>query len=398
MHDVCLVLENTYPKVTGGVSQWVHDLVEGLPEIDFAVAHLGAGGDAANAYRPPANVRSVDYLESDSQRGDAGADGLDGRLPEARVYHALSTGLASAVAERVAAERGGTFGLTEHGLAWQEARFGVFGACIKPPKGAGPPSQRGEEIARQAAQAERAARRAYARAEWVATVCGPNAGLQRSLGLSAESSHVIPNALRADEAPAVGEREPVGSAPLVGLVGRVVPIKDLGTFLRACRLVADELPAAEFRVIGPLDHDPAYADRCLELAADLDLEERLRFVGETDPAPWYRRLDVAVLTSRSEAQPLALIEAMAAGVPVVSTDVGGCAELVRGGPSAPAGLLTPVRAPELTARAILSVLGHPERRWRLSAAGLERARNAHDPERFLAAYRALYDISVSRRT
>ena len=117
MHDVCLVLENTYPKVTGGVSQWVHDLVGGLPEVDFAVAHLGAGGDAANAYRPPANVRSVDYLEADPQLGDA-PDGLDERLPDARVYHALSTGLASAVAQRAAEERGGTFGLTEHGLAW----------------------------------------------------------------------------------------------------------------------------------------------------------------------------------------------------------------------------------------------------------------------------------------
>lgn len=391
MHDVCLVLESTYPKVTGGVSQWVHDLVGGLPEVDFAVAHLGAGAGGADAYRPPANVGPVNYLESDPERGDA-ASSHDGRLPEARIYHALSTGLASAVAARAASETGGTFGLTEHGLAWREARFGISGC--KTPKGSAPAEVRRGDVAKDAAMLEAAARVAYADAAWVATVCGKNADLQRGLGLREHRSHVIPNALRADEAPTGRNRREATKAPLVGLVGRVVPIKDIATFLRSCRLVADAIPEAEFRVIGPLDHVPAYAERCLELAEDLDLGDRLRFTGETDPGRWYHRLDVAVLTSLSEAQPLALIEAMAAGVPVVSSAVGGCEELLRGGEEEAAGLLTPVADPAATATAVLSLLRSPERRWRLSAAGQQRARDAHDPERFVAAYRALYDISA----
>jgi glycosyltransferase involved in cell wall biosynthesis len=399
MVDVCLVLEHTYPRVTGGVSRWVHDLVGSMPDVSFAVAHMGAEGTSGpDAYEPPENVRRLDRITVDPERPVAAVRTPD-HLPSAHVYHALSTGLASDVAARAAAERGSSFGLTEHGLAWREARFGISACTIRTPKGSVRTGDRDEAIARDVAAIERAARRAYAAADWTATVCSANAEMQRGMGLSAERSHVIANALRTDAG--VGseqtERTVSGRAPTIGLVGRVVAIKDIGTFLRACRLVADARPDARFQIVGPLDHEPDYVERCLALAAELDLAERLAFTGETDPGPWFQQLDVAVLTSLSEAQPLALIEAMAAGVPVVSTAVGGTSELLRGGAAEAAGLLTPVQDPAAVARAIFAILEQPERRWRLSAAGRERARTSHRPDRLAAAYRALYDISASAR-
>jgi glycosyltransferase involved in cell wall biosynthesis len=164
-------------------------------------------------------------------------------------------------------------------------------------------------------------------------------------------------------------------------------VKDVVTFLRACRLTADAVPGAHFVVVGPLDQAPGYAQRCRALADDLDLD--VEFTGEADPSAWYPRLDALVLTSRSEAQPLVALEAMAAGVPVVATRVGGCGELLRG-----CGLLTPVASPAATAAAVVRLLRTPELRARLRAEGLTRVRTAHAPPRMLRAFAELYEASA----
>lgn len=402
MVDVCLVLENTYPHVTGGVSRWVHDLTTGLPELSFAIAHLHEDGveSGPSRYAPPANVAPIVKVGLDPTRLGASPQ-AGAQLPEARVYHALSTGLASATGASAGAARNRPFVLTEHGLAWLEARLGIEGCKPTPKGGADKPvrlAERRRLAALRAAAIDQMAGQAYGRADAITTVCRANAERQRRRGAPPERSSVIANPVGVA---ADAERRPQAlRAPTIGLVGRVVPIKDLSTFIRACRAVADELPAARFVVVGPLDHDPAYADRCQALAADLDLAERLQFTGETDPRPWYSSLDVAVLTSVSEAQPLCLIEAMAAGVPVVSTAIGGCADLVRGDrepvEAGRAGLLTPTRDPAATAGAVLRLCRDPQLRWRLSRAGQARARASHNPERFLAAYRALYELAIDQ--
>jgi glycosyltransferase involved in cell wall biosynthesis len=181
------------------------------------------------------------------------------------------------------------------------------------------------------------------------------------------------------------------------VVARVSPIKDILGFVRACRVVAEERPDTDFVVLGPLDHDPAYAGRCLELADEIGLGERLRFLGEVDPAPWYPRLDVVVSPSVSEGQPLALLEAMAAGLPVVTTDVGGCAELVAGGRGrAAAGLVVAPASPRATGRAILSLCSDAALRQRMGAEGRRRVAARHRPEQFLRAYRGVYDRALAR--
>jgi len=205
---------------------------------------------------------------------------------------------------------------------------------------------------------------------------------------------VIPNAVAttSTDVAAMDDR----SEFLVGLIARVVPMKDVVTFLRACREVSARVPGARFAVIGPLDHDPSYAGHCQELAVSLGLGGRVRFTGEADVAQWLRRLDVVVLTSVSEAQPLALLEAMAAGIPVVATAVGGCPELVDGtAPGAdrqPAGLLTARGAPRATADAIVKLLSSDELRQRLGRAGARRASDLHGPARLASSYRRIYEF------
>lgn len=150
--------------------------------------------------------------------------------------------------------------------------------------------------------------------------------------------------------------------------------------------MAARVPRAEFAVVGPLDHDPGYAARCVALAARLGLGERLVFAGEADTDAWLRRLDVVALTSVSEAQPLALLEAMSAGIPVVATDVGGCRALVGG-----AGLVVPPASPRAAADALSRLLLDPALRQRLGASGRRRVALRHRPERLARAYRSLYE-------
>lgn len=387
--DVCLVLEGSYPYVRGGVSAWVQDLVTGLPDVSFSVAHLRCEDDPVRppAYERPSNLFELRTLDTDPERDDPDRELVEG-LPEAYVYHALSTGLAGLAGAEGASARGRPLLLTEHGLAWREARLGIFGckpgvAGCKPGVAGCKPGMAGLD----ARIVEAAARRAYERADVIATVCRSNARLQAGQGADPRKMRVISNAVSARE-----ENRLTGvlAKPRIGFVGRVVAIKDVETFLRACRHVADELPGAEFAVVGPLDHEPEYAGACAELAESLGLGERIVFTGETDTEPWYRRLDVVVLTSLSEAQPLVLLEAMAAGVPVVATAVGGCPELLEA-----AGLLTPVRDSRATARAILRLCADPALRARLARSGLARVRRRHARATMLASYRELYERLVA---
>ena len=380
MLDVCLVVEGNYPYVTGGVSRWADGLLHGLPGIDFAVAHVRGEGSptGAAAYAPPAGV---EVLRVDVEAGELVPEaGAEDALPDARIYHATCTGSSSELARRAAAQRGAAFALTEHGVAWRD-----FVMSPKIPKSHhtrpdADPLVNEAQRRRLTRDALRLARAAYAQADAITSVCGPNVALQAAAGAPRERLSVIPNAA----APAAHALSEDGF--LAAYVGRVAPEKDLGTFLRACALAGDELPDARFAVVGPLDQDEVYAEECVALAGELGLTERVAFTGETDPAPWYARMDALVLTSRTEAQPLVALEAMAAGVPVLATDVGGCREALGA-----AGLLTAPGDPRATADALLRLAHDELLRARLGAAGRRRASTTHAPARVHGAYRELYE-------
>ena len=108
--------------------------------------------------------------------------------------------------------------------------------------------------------------------------------------------------------------------------------------------------------MGPEDEDAAYAAECRQLAADLGLNGNLRFTGRVRLDD-YVPIDAIVLSSISEAQPLTVLEAGAAGIPSVVTDVGACRELILGRADeeprlGPGGAVTPVASPEAIAAAL----------------------------------------------
>ncbi|HEX4905530.1 MAG TPA: GT4 family glycosyltransferase PelF [Acidimicrobiales bacterium] len=375
MADVCVILEGTWPSVTGGVSTWVQCLLEGLDGVDVSVVHLRADETPSSrrGFTPPASVRRIVDVAIDPTRPDLDA-AVGALVPEAAVYHALSSAWSGALAADVAARRSAPMLLTEHGIAWREARTWTTELETGRTPIAG---------IDWAAAITDLARRSYRGATHVTTVCRANARLQEASGVPEGRISVIPNAVPLP--PEVPRVAPTPDAPRVGFIGRVVPIKDVVTFLRACALVRDAAPNATFVVAGPLDHDPEYASACQQLARELGLADVLTFTGTVDATALAADLDVVVLTSRSEGAPFALLEAMAAGTPVVASDVGGCREVVGDG-----GALTPVADPEATAAAILRLTGSAST-WhdRSSRARAMAARRS--PEQLVSAYRGLYE-------
>jgi len=150
------------------------------------------------------------------------------------------------------------------------------------------------------------------------------------------------------------------SSDLFGIVGRLAPIKRHDVFLKAARLVLDELPDAHFVIVGDGERRAALEAQ----ARDLGIAQRMHFLGWQDNATLpavYADLDVVVNTSDNEGMPVSLIEAMAAGLPVVATDVGGTSSVVEqdrtghlvaagDAPAVAASCLRLARDPELRAR------------------------------------------------
>jgi glycosyltransferase involved in cell wall biosynthesis len=117
-------------------------------------------------------------------------------------------------------------------------------------------------------------------------------------------------------------------APLVGFVGRLSPEKGPEVFVRAALMLRERLPAARFVIVG----DGPLRESVQALVAQYRLEGRLHLAGLRGDMPGiYRELDVVVSSSHSEAMPLAIMEALASGVPVVATRVGGVPDLVEQG-------------------------------------------------------------------
>jgi glycosyltransferase involved in cell wall biosynthesis len=189
-------------------------------------------------------------------------------------------------------------------------------------------------------------------------------------------------------------RGPAGvaaDAPLVGLVGRLVPIKDVPTFLRAAALVREARPDARFALVG----DGEERERVLQERARLNLDDAVHLHGwRRDMEGVYGDLDLVVNSSRNEGTPVALIEALAAGVPVVATRVGGTGDLLAGGAF---GQLVEPADPRALADAILDVMRDPGAARRRALEGRAHVLARHGSARLLDDIDRLYRELLAAR-
>lgn len=172
--------------------------------------------------------------------------------------------------------------------------------------------------------------------------------------------------------------------PLLGIVGRLVPIKDHPTLFEALAGLGAGSQAPHLVVVG----DGERREALQQLAHRLGLTPRIHFLGwRQDLEAILRELDVVICSSRNEGTPVALIEAMAAGVPVLSTDVGGVGDLIIHGET---GWLIPPGDPPALAQAIRALLADPPLRARLATAGRVMALDRHGAKGLIQRIEALY--------
>jgi len=140
----------------------------------------------------------------------------------------------------------------------------------------------------------------------------------------------------------------------VGIVGNLKPVKGTDIFIEAAKIVLDKHPDVQFELAGTGD-EKQYQSQIEQLG----ITQNVRLLGSLSDIPTFlSTLDVAVLSSRSEGLPNAIMEYMAAGRPCVVTDVGGCGELIRHEQN---GLLVPPENPPALAEGIIDLLEHPDR-------------------------------------
>lgn len=175
--------------------------------------------------------------------------------------------------------------------------------------------------------------------------------------------------------------------PLAGAVGRLVPVKDHATLLRALA----EVPGLHLALLG----DGELRGQLGEQARSLGLAARVHFVGWWADVPAaLADLDLVVLSSRNEGTPVALVEALAAAKPVISTDVGGVRHVVQDGET---GLLCPGGDPGALAGLLRRALGPEGRRLaQMAAEGRRRALSRFGRDRMVADYLSIYEELLGR--
>ncbi|MHB9114017.1 MAG: glycosyltransferase [Thermoleophilia bacterium] len=181
------------------------------------------------------------------------------------------------------------------------------------------------------------------------------------------------------------------AAPLVGTVARLRPEKGATDFVRLAARVAAANEDAHFVLVG----DGPQRDECERLAASLGVAERLHLVGfRSDVASFLSVFDVFALTSRQESFPLAVLEAMALGLPTVATLVGGVGEIVVPGVT---GYLVPPGDVEGAAEAVVRLLSTPAELRTFGEAAHRRYLELFVPEIFAAQTLDLYQQLLGRR-
>ncbi|MGW7302508.1 GT4 family glycosyltransferase PelF [Streptomyces sp. NPDC054829] len=360
-------------------------------EALYELAELARAGRLSGALRGEAALRSLMWIWTMPHLPTAVADPtvhdaltaldllehalrpLAVRLPEDCVAHAVSSGLATLPALAARELDGVPFLLTEHGIYLRERYLGYRGA-----------EQRWPVKAFMLGFYRELNSHGYRAADLITPCNQYNRRWEERGGADADRIRTVYNGVDPHAFPHAG---PEPDVPTLTWCGRIDPIKDLETLLRAYALVRAELPQTRLRLFGPVPPGgEAYRTRLEKLAAELGVADGLTFEGRVSEV-WraYAAGHVVMLSSISEGFPFSLIEAMSCGRTTVSTDVGGVREAV-----GDTGLVVPPREPEQMAAAALTLLKDDDRRLRLGAQARQRVIDRFTLRRSVDAFRTIY--------
>ena len=494
--DIALLLEGTFPYVSGGVSSWVNQMIRAYPDYRFAIVFLGSRRDDYTTfkYELPANVVHFEehFLYDDitsterppPRQGNEEAFRLASQLHEkfapgcprhealdafkevahamlpggklnlddflhsersweiicdryrrfctdpsfvdyfwtvrimhtplwmlanvaqnlipVRALHAVSTGYAGFLGALLHQTRGTPLILSEHGIYTKERKIDLFKSeWIRDNRNVFQRDPTELSYFRQMwiRLFEWLGRFCYDSADPIITLYEANRLRQVADGALPERTFNIPNGISLTRFSPLRDLRPATPPPVLCLIGRVVPIKDIKTFIRAMRRVVNYLPEAEGWIAGPEDEDKSYAEECHNLVRSLGLQEHVRFLGFQKVDDLMPKIGLTILSSISEALPLVILEGYAAGVPTISTDVGSCRQLIEGlTPEDQAlghsGAVVNIADPQSLADAALALLSNHEAWHAASQAGIARVERYYTDEMMFGHYRKVYEKAM----
>jgi glycosyltransferase involved in cell wall biosynthesis len=467
---ICLVAEGSYPYVSGGVSSWVQQLINSMPEHQFMIIAINPDSTSKMEikYKLPENLIEVvdvymdqllelkgawnkivpipeesapafmQLLKSKVTDWDkvfecfsklekqkiTAAEIFSSRLffqlvqevyeaqydhvpfaemfwtmrsmyvplfslmlrkyPKADVYHSVSTGYAGVIAANAAYTHKAGFMLTEHGIYTREREEEIIKAeWVK-----------GHYKYFWIDYFNCLSSAAYQCANQVVTLFSKNKDIQTELGCDSNKIKVIHNGVNIENYENIRQRvnERSDSQEInVGAIVRVVPIKDIKTMLQAFSYANKKISNIKFYIMGPTDEDPEYFEECMAYKDFLELDNVI-FTGYVNLREYLGKMDVLILTSISEGQPLAILEGMACSIPFVSTNVGDCETFVTGGYDefGPAGTLAAVMDYVGIANGIVELCENFQKRRQYGENGYERVKNLYAADDFINGYKALY--------
>jgi polysaccharide biosynthesis protein PelF len=318
-------------------------------------------------------------------------------LPQARVFHAVATGFSGVVGSYARLVVKTPLLVTEHGIYTNERRIELAVADWLFDSEVG-----GFDVATAPAELrsiwlnafQSFSRISYAVADVITTQYRANQSFQRADGAPDDKLRIIPNGIDFTKFAAV-PRDAAPRRPTVVMIGRIVPIKDIRTFIIAVALLKDLVPNVSAILIGPEDEDPEYAASCRQLVQQVGAESVIDFLGRVpDVLKYLSSADVLALSSISEAQPMAVLEAAATGLPIVSTDVGSCREIIEGFEGDPVdgcgGIVVEPCNPKAMAEALATILHDDALRSQMGEVMRRRVGSYYHKNRVTRLYETLY--------
>ena len=305
------------------------------------------------------------------------------KLPKADVYHSVATGYCGVIGAMAAEIYHKPFILTEHGIYCREREAEIIKSDWA----------KGDFKSIWSNYFYNLAKIAYKRADAVYTLFEHNAKIEADLGCDPKKIRVVPNGIHMENFANIPKLTDHGGMINLGAVVRVVPIKDILTLLRAFFLVHRDMPNTHLYIMGNMEENPEYAETCKRMTKLLRLEAAVDFTGTVKVTDYLPKMDLTILSSISEGQPLSVLESFAAHRPAVTTDVGCCQELIYGDSTdhlGTAGTVVPPLDFGSMAREILRLIRDFKLRFKMAEVGYERTKRNYTYEQFINSYRTIY--------
>lgn len=309
-------------------------------------------------------------------------------VPKADIYHCSSTGYSGVLGAMGKYFHKGALLVSEHGIYTREREEELIKARWV----------QGIYKNIWIDQFKKMSQLAYDHADVVTSLYERARQLQIELGCPQEKTRVTPNGIDLSRFRNIPGKQPEDQDVInVGAVIRLTPIKDVKTMIQAFAFAHQRVPELHLWIMGPADEDPEYAQECYELVDMLGIDA-ITFTGRVDVRDYLGRMDMTILTSISEGQPLTILESYAAKKPVIATDVGNCRELLAGDRDdfGWAGILTHIMNLEEITDAIVTLARDEELRLKMGEAGYQRVTNSFKIEDMKQTYRDIYRSLASK--